>query len=423
MKEFLNILLLGRGGREGALAEKILKSPRTRKLYTMPGEFPGCHHLPGSSLDFDRVAEIVGDYEIDLVVAGPEASIVAGIYDALSGLDVKVIAPDSDAARLEGSKEFAKEFMISHAIPSPRFMSVTSDTLDEGLSFLESQTPPYVIKADGLAGGRGVLIVSDLDQAKATLTSMIDGLFGESSQTVIVEEFVPGPECSLFYAIDGEDYIYLGSALDYKRFEDGDQGPNTAGLGAVSPALCIDKNPELIEKVEKRILLPTIRGLKEEGIDYRGFLYLGLKEVDGEPVMLEYNVRLGDPESQVLIPRMKSDIIDIFEGIADRTLALKQMELSPIHAVGVVLTAEGYPDNPRKGDTITGIQQARNLGCSVYTGAVSTNPEDGAILTDGGRIATVVGLSDNPSDARNLAYKGVNLIDFYGKYNRSDIGL
>lgn len=422
MKDQLNILLIGRGGREGALAAQILKSPRLKQLYSLPGEIPGAIHVPISSLDFDSISGLVRDKDIDLVIVGPEAAVVAGISDALSPLEVKVIAPDKECARLEGSKEFAKEFMISYSIPSPRFMTVTSDTIDEGYAFLDSQTPPYVLKADGLAAGRGCLIIDDLSEAKNTLSSMIGGLFGESSHTTIVEEFVPGPECSVFYAVDGEDYKFIGTARDYKRFEPDDRGINTAGLGAVSPAPCIDSNSSFIKKVEQRILEPTLRGLKEEGMDYRGFLYLGIKDVMGEPVLLEYNVRLGDPESQVIFPRMESDIVDLFEGIADRTLALKRICLSPCHAVGVVLAAEGYPVKPRKGDEITGLDAARDAGCLLFPGAVTKDPDSGKWFTDGGRIATVVALADNIDDAVAKAMNGVNLISFKGKYFRPDVG-
>ncbi len=421
MKEKLKILLIGRGGREGALAAKILKSPRTEVLLTLPGEYPGAIHKDISSLDFENISNLVQREGIDLVVVGPEAPIVAGIKDALSPLGVKVIAPDKECARLEGSKEFAKEFMISNAIPSPRFMSVTADTLDEGLGFLDSQNPPYVLKADGLAAGRGVLIIDNLDEAKATLRTMIEGLFGDSSTTTIVEEFVEGPECSLFFAIDGEDYKYLGSARDYKRLEDGDKGLNTAGLGAISPALSSECDSVLVENIEKRILLPTLRGLKEEGMEFQGFLYLGVKDVDGEPVLLEYNVRLGDPETQVIIPRLQSDIVDLFEGIADRTLALKKVSLSPLHSAGIVLAATGYPSNPRKGDPIEGLEAAAQSGATVYTGAVRKD-SSGQLLTDGGRVVTVVAVGESSREAAEKAYQAADKILFEGKYCRTDIG-
>lgn len=419
MKERVRILLIGKGGREGALAEKILKSPRTECLFTAPGEFQGAQRLELNPLDFESLKEAVERHDINLVVVGPEAPIVVGITDALEPTGVKVIAPNKECARLEGSKEYAKEFMIRHAIPSPRFMTVTSEFLDEGLNFLDSLAPPYVVKADGLAAGRGVFISDSLVDAKDMLHDMLGGLFGESSQTVVIEEFVKGEECSVFLALDGEDWQILSSAKDYKRYEEGDHGLNTAGLGALSPAPGIDE--AFMEKVERRIITPTIRGLREEGLDYRGFLYLGLKEVDGEPVVLEYNVRLGDPETQVILPRMESDIVDIFEGIADRTIALKRPVFSDAKTAGVVLAAKGYPGNVQRGDRVSGIEEAQNSGCIVYEGAVRTD-ESGEILTDGGRIMTVVGMADTYTEAASRALTGAELINFDGKYFRHDIG-
>lgn len=420
MKDTLRILLIGKGGREGALASKILESPRTEKLFTTPAELPGAECAGIPVMDFEALRNFVENSEIDLVVVGPEAPIVGGIADALASSRAKVIAPDTECARLEGSKEFAKEFMTRHAIPSPRFMTVTTDTLDEGLSFLDSLRPPYVVKADGLAAGRGVLITSGLADAKDALQDMLDGLFGNSSSTVVLEEFVEGPECSVFLAVDGEDYVILSSARDYKRYEEGNTGLNTGGLGAVSPSP--EADGEFMQKVERNIILPTLRGLKEEGMDYRGFLYLGLKDVDGEPVMLEYNVRLGDPETQVLMPRLESDIVDLFEGMADRTLALKRVNFSDKTAVGIVLAAKGYPGFVEKGDAVTGIEAAQAMGCIVYDGAMRIDHSDGSIYTDGGRILTIVGLNDSVEGAAQKALEGASAIDYRGKYFRHDIG-
>lgn len=419
MKDLINILLIGKGGRESALATKILQSQRCQKLFTTPMQFDGAEHANIEALDFESLKEFIEQKGIDLVVVGPEAPIVKGIYEALSETDAKIIAPDTQCARLEGSKEFAKEFMIRHAIPSPRFMSVTADTLDEGMSFLEALQPPYVVKADGLAAGRGVFISESLAEAKDMLSEMISGLFGNSSSTVIVEEYVGGSECSFFYAVDGEDWMRLPSATDYKRFGNGDKGLNTAGLGAVSPALFADET--FVEKVENRVLIPTLHGLKEEGMDYRGFLYLGLVEHEGEPVVFEYNVRLGDPETQVVIPRIESDIVEIFEGIADRTLALKRLETTEDKTVGIVLAAKGYPGIPQKGDPVEGIDAARQSGCMVYEGAVARNEND-ELITAGGRIATVVGMADSYGEAARRARFGSSLIHFDGAYYRDDIG-
>lgn len=420
MKENLNILLIGKGGREGALAAKILESPRCAHLFTTPGEQPGATCAGISGMDFDALRDFIKDKEIDLVVVGPEAPVVAGIADALADTDAKIIAPSEECARIEGSKEFSKEFMTRHAIPTPRFMTVTTDTVDEGMSFLESLNPPYVVKADGLAAGRGVLVTENLADAKDMLQDMLDGLFGESSATVVLEEYVPGRECSVFLAVDGDDYVVLSTALDYKRFEEGDHGLNTGGLGAVSPNPYIDET--FMCNVEQRIILPTLRGMKEEGMDYRGFLYLGLKDVEGDPVMLEYNARLGDPETQVIIPRMESDIVDLFEGIADRTLALKKVTFTPDTAVGVVLAAKGYPGFVEKGDEISGIEAAQDMGCIVFDGAIHKDETNGHLYTDGGRILTVVALADTVANAAQKAERGAGIINFDGKYFRHDIG-
>ncbi|MCM1153356.1 MAG: phosphoribosylamine--glycine ligase [Muribaculum sp.] len=420
MKDSLNILIIGIGGRENALAATMLKSNRCARLYAAPGQVEGALSVDISALDFPALARFISDNDIDMVTVGPEAPIVEGIYDALSPTGAKIIAPDKECARLEGSKEFAKEFMIRHAIPSPRFMTVTADTLDEGLGYIDSLQPPYVLKADGLAAGRGVFISDSMADAKDMLSQMLEGLYGESSSTVVIEEHALGKECSVFLAVDGEDYIILPSAKDYKRLLDGDGGPNTAGLGAMSPAECIDE--EFMAKVTRRIIEPTLRGLKEEGLDYRGFLYLGLMNCGGDPLLLEYNVRLGDPESQVILPLIKSDFIDLLEGIADRTLALKRLETIPRKAVGIVLAAKGYPGPPAKGDAVRGLETARSLGCLVFEGALGTTP-DGSLITDGGRIATVVAVADDLAEARCRAMRGAEAIDFEGKYFRKDIGL
>lgn len=420
MKHNLNILLVGGGGRESALAAKLLESPRCQRLYSASRAIEGTECSGIGAMDFDAMEVFVTDHDIDLVVVGPEAPIVAGIYDCLSPLGVKVIAPDTECARLEGSKEFAKEFAARHAIPSPRFMSVTADTVDEGMSFLESMQPPYVVKADGLAAGRGVFITESLGEAKDMVSEMLQGLFGRASETVIIEEYIKGEECSMFLAVDGEDYVILPSALDYKRYNDGGKGPNTAGLGSISPAPCADA--EFTEKVRQRIIAPTLRGLKEEGLDFRGFLYLGLISQDSEPLLLEYNARLGDPETQAIMPRIESDLVDLLEGIADRTLALKRITVSELHTAAVVLAAKGYPGVVVKGDPITGVESARATGCKVYEGAVKRN-EDGRLVTNGGRIATVVGMASDWREASARASRAADMIDFEGKYRRTDIGL
>lgn len=419
MKETLNILLLGRGGRESAIAAKLLQSPRTASLHTAPSRIEGAVHADIPANDFEAVEAYVRLHDIDLVIPGNERTVVAGIFDHLNASGIKVIAPDRECAQLEGSKEFAKEFMCRHAIPTARFMSVTEETREEGENFLESLEAPYVLKADGIAEGKGVFIVDHLDEAKALLQEMLNGMFGESSQTVIIEEFLRGREVSVFVAVDGSDYTILGTAHDYKRLETGDTGLNTAGMGAISPAGFIES--DFIDKVEKRILLPTLRGMQEEGMDYRGILYLGLIEVEDHPVMLEYNVRMGDPEAQVLLPRMESDLVDLLEGIADRTLAIKRVVMSNLHAVGIVMAAGGYPGPVRRGDIIEGIDDARKAGGLVYPGAMSIDQE-GRAVTDGGRVLTVVGIGARLEEATVQAHRIASLIKFDDMRKRDDIG-
>ncbi|MDE5773330.1 MAG: phosphoribosylamine--glycine ligase [Muribaculaceae bacterium] len=356
MQHELNILILGNNGRESALAEAILRSTRCRHLYADYHALDNrLTHIELDPMDFATVADFCRRNDIDMVVVGPPEPITAGIRDFLSGTpelsQLKIIAPTASVARLEGSKEFAKEFMSENGIPSPRFMPVDEDTLDEGLSYLESMTPPYVIKADGLYDGRGVVICDELAEAKDILEDMVlDGSLGEAGRKVLIEEYIDGPECSVIIALDGSDYVLLPIARDYKRLNDGDTGPNTPGMGAYSPVALADE--EFIAKVEKHIILPTIRALKESETDYQGFLYFGLIAVEGEPVMLEYNVRLGDPEAQAILPRITSDIVDMLESIADRSLADYRIEISDQSAVAVILTD---PETPTERTTVTAI--------------------------------------------------------------------
>lgn len=418
MKDNLNILLLGRGGRESALADKLLQSPRTSILHTAPGKHPGAINAPLNPLDFDAVADYAEANMIDLVVIGPEAPIVGGLGDILRERGIKAIAPDIECAKLEGSKEFAKEFMTMNAIPTPRFMTVTADTLDEGIRFLDSQPGPYVVKANGLAAGRGVVITPSLDEAKMTLKDMLEGLFNESSETVVLEEYKDGKEYSVFLAVDGEDYIMLPTARDYKRLGEGDTDVNTAGVGAVSSPEFEDE--DFMKMIEKTIIIPTIRGLKAEGMDYNGFLYLGLIYSDGLPMLLEYNVRLGDPETQAIMPRIESDIVDILEGLADRTLALKKIKINNnLSTSAVVLTADGYPGPTKKGGVVSGLDD-KPEHCILYPGSVKYGA-DGVPVVDGGRIATVVGTGDSLKEASDRAQKAAETINFEGKKYRSDI--
>ena len=405
MKQNLRILLLGSGGREAAMAWKILQSPRTDNVSLDP-------------MDFDAVEQFVEQNSVDMVVVGPEQPLVAGIADRFAGSGVKVIGPEAKGAMLEGSKEFAKEFMFSHGIPTARFMTVTTDTVDEGYNFLESLKPPYVLKADGLAAGKGVIILQSLADAKDTLADMLEGMFGQASSTVVIEEFLSGIECSVFVATDGEEYRILPVAKDYKRIGEGDTGPNTGGMGAVSPVPFADG--EFMDRVERSIVQPTLEGLRADGIPYSGFLFIGLMNVDGYPMVIEYNVRMGDPETEVVMPRIKSDLVDIFEGIADKTLALKKLETDPRACVTVMTVSGGYPDAYEKGKEISGIEKAEGEECILFHAGTRAD-QLGRVLTSGGRVLACSAFGADISEAAGKALRGAEAIEFEGKYFRRDI--
>lgn len=418
MKDQLNILLIGSGGREAAIADKLLQSPRTARLFTAPGNAgTAATNVKLDTADFQAVREFVKANDVDMIVVGPEVPLVDGIADELSDI-VKVIGPGREGARLEGSKEFAKEFMFRHGIPTARFMTVTQDTLDEGFHFLDSLQPPYVLKADGLAAGKGVLIVPSLQEAKDNLRSMLDGMFGQASETVVIEEFLSGIECSVFVATDGEDYRILPVAKDYKRVGEGDTGPNTGGMGAVSPVPFADA--AFMEAVEKRIVIPTLAGLREEGIPYSGFIFLGLINVGGEPMVIEYNVRMGDPETEVVMPRIKSDLVDLLEGIADRTLGLKKLVEDERACAAVMLTAGGYPGSYRKGDVISGLEAVTDA--KTFHAGTRLN-EAGEVVTAGGRVLAVSAYGSDIHEAAARAQKEAAKIEFEGKQFRRDISL
>lgn len=421
MKEQLNILLLGSGGRESAIADKLALSPRTQTLYVAPGNGSTAGINVDIPLgDFDRIESFCLARQIDMIVVGPEQPLVDGIVDRFADTGIKVIGPCRQAAMMEGSKEFAKEFMARHAIPTARFMTVTADTMAEGFNFLESLTPPYVLKADGLAAGKGVLIVESLADAKDALTDMLEGMFGNASRTVVIEEYLHGVECSMFVATDGDDFLMLPAAKDYKRVGVGDTGLNTGGMGAVSPVPFVDD--EFKRKVMERIVKPTLNGLKEEGIEYRGFIFLGLMNVDGNPMVIEYNVRLGDPETEVIMLRLETDLVEILEGIADQTLGLKRLKLSERTAVTVMLTAKGYPGSYPKGDVITGLEQAAALPDVKIYHAGTRRDENGLVLTNGGRVLSVTAFGDDIASAAANAKRAAAMIAFDGKQWRSDIG-
>lgn len=417
MKEKIKILLLGNGGRESAIAWKIEQSPRLEKLYVAPGNAGTAgESVALNPVDFSSIDKFVKENSIDLIIVGPELPLVEGITDYFTNKDVKVIGPARSGARLEGSKEFAKEFMARHAIPTARFMSVTKETLDEGMHFLESLRPPYVLKADGLAAGKGVLILYSLAEAKDALNEMVNGMFGSASSTVLLEEFLKGIECSVFVLTDGKNYKILPVAKDYKRVGEGDTGLNTGGMGAVSPVPFADA--DFLDKVEQRIVKPTLQGIREDNLDYKGFIFLGLINVDGNPFVIEYNARMGDPETEVVMPRIKSDIIDLLEGVAESTLDTKTLEEDPRAAVAVMLTSGGYPGTYEKGKEIRGLDTVEPCFC-FHAG--TRNDKYGRIVTDGGRVIAVVAYGNDIETAARIAKNGASKIDFEGKYFRSDI--
>ena len=417
MKDKMKILLLGSGGRECAIAWKISQSPRLEHLYVAPGNAAQYGtNVALNPMDFDAVKEFVDANAIDMIVVGPENPLVEGIYDYFADHSVKVIGPSKEAAQLEGSKEFAKEFMFRHHIPTARFMSVTAETLEEGYHFLESLNAPYVLKADGLAAGKGVIILDSLADAKDTLSDMLEGMFGNASATVVIEEFLSGIECSVFVMTDGEDYKLLPVAKDYKRVGEGDTGLNTGGMGSVSPVPFADD--KFMQKVVNHIVEPTLKGLKEESLEYRGFIFLGLINVDGDPMVIEYNCRMGDPETEVVMPRLKSDLVDLLEGVADQTLGLKKIEFDERAAVAVMLTSAGYPGDYEKGKVITGLD---GIGDVLPFHAGTKLDAEGRVLTNGGRVIALVAYGEDIADAAAKAKAATALVDFEGKYMRNDI--
>lgn len=420
----MNVLILGSGGREHAFAWKIAQSPLLQNLYIAPGNAGTAHCGTNVNIgvnDFEGIKNLVWEKNVDLVLVGPEDPLVKGIHDFFLAdevlREVPVIGPRKDGAQLEGSKDFSKRFMERHNIPTAKYATFTKDTLYDGHQFLKKLMPPYVLKADGLAAGKGVLIINDLVEAKAELSNMLlGGKFGAASERVVIEEFLQGIELSVFILTDGKSYKLLPAAKDYKRIGEGDTGLNTGGMGAVSPVPFADET--FLKKVEDRIVKPTVKGLADEGIDYRGFIFVGLMNVNGEPFVIEYNCRMGDPETEAVIPRIKSDLLDLLEGVAAQKLQAKEFEIDPRTAVTVVLVSGGYPGEFEKGKVVTGTENAE--GTLVFH--AGTRQEGDRVLTSGGRVLAVTSLAEGIDEAARQSFAVSDRIEFEKKYFRKDIG-
>jgi len=419
----MNILILGSGGREHTIAWKIKQSKKADKVFVAPGNAGTelcCTNVNLSPENFEEIKTFVLNNNIKLVVVGPEAPLVAGVVDFFKQdnqlKNISIIGPDKKGAMLEGSKAFSKEFMIKYNIPTAKYKSFTKNNIEDGYNFLESLKSPYVLKADGLAAGKGVLIIDDINEAKTSLNEMLSGMFGDASNTVVIEEFLDGIEVSYFVISDGENYLLLPEAKDYKRIGEGDTGLNTGGMGAVSPVPFA--NNEFTQKIKNRIINPTIKGLKEEGIDYKGFIFFGLIKVDGEPKVIEYNVRMGDPETEVVIPRIKSDLLDILTKVSSQELNTVEIEFNNETAVTVMLVSGGYPEAYEKNKEITGLDKIDNQ--TIFH--AGTKLDNNKILTSGGRVIAVSSFGNNIEDALKKSFEKAEIIKFDKKNYRKDIG-
>lgn len=420
----MNILLLGSGGREHAIAYKLAQSKLCTNLYIAPGNAGTLQNGINVDVkvdDFEAIRQFVIEKDVEMVVVGPEAPLVAGIADFFANdsnlCNVMLLGPSKAGAMLEGSKDFAKDFMLRHNIPTARHQTFTSATLQEGLEFLKTMPAPYVLKADGLAAGKGVLILDSLEKAQEELKLMLDGKFGDASAKVVIEEFLSGIELSVFVLTDGHHYKILPSAKDYKRVGEHDTGLNTGGMGSVSPVSFADK--DFMQKVEQRIVIPTVKGLRKDKIDYKGFIFIGLMNVKGDPYVIEYNVRMGDPETESVFPRIKSDVVELFEHACNKTLDQANLSIDSRTAATVMLTAHGYPEKYKKGDIITGLDAVK--GSLVFHAGTARN-QNFNVVTNGGRVLCVTSLAETLPQALLQCYQEAEKIQWNGKYCRKDIG-